>query len=171
MFAINTSLKKTVLVLDNFYENPMEVRKFALDQTFSEDISWYKGLRTKEQFLFSGLKETFETRIGHNISLWEDHQYNGCFQITTSEDRQVYHCDENSWAGVLYLTPDAPVDAGTVIFDDNENLVTMIGNVYNRLVIYRGDLYHRSLEPGFGDCLENGRLTQVFFFDEATYDR
>ena len=93
------------------------------------------------------------------------------FQLCLDGDKTWVHKDDTQWAGVLYLTPDAPVDAGTVIFDDNENLVTMIGNVYNRLVIYRGDLYHRSLEPGFGDCLENGRLTQVFFFDEATYDR
>ena len=47
----------------------------------------------------------------------------------------------------------------------------MIGNVYNRLVLYRGDLFHRSLQSGFGNSVETGRLTQVFFFDEATYDK
>ena len=41
-----------------------------------------------------------------------------------------------------------------------------VGNVYNRLVAYRGNmLYHRSIVPGFGDSVETGRLTQVFFFD------
>tara|TARA_Y100001972_G_C7660063_1_gene332796 strand:+ start:792 stop:1370 length:579 start_codon:yes stop_codon:yes gene_type:complete len=192
MFAINTSLKKTVLVLDNFYENPMEVRKFALNQTFSEDISWYKGLRTKEQFLFSGLKETFETRIGHNISLWEDHQYNGCFQITTSEDRQVYHCDENSWAGVLYLTPGAPLHSGTRLHKSNLvnkmdqddmseiqsktcfsygfydstkfDTVDVIGNVFNRLVLFKSTIIHSAGEY-FGNTKQNGRLVQLFFFN------
>ena len=43
-----------------------------------------------------------------------------------------------------------------------------ISNVYNRLVLFRGgDIPHRSNLAGFGDCLENGRLTQVFFFDEV----
>ena len=78
------------------------------------------------------------------------------------------HKDDTEWAGVLYLSPNPPVDGGTVIFDEEENVVTMIGNVYNRLVIYRGDLFHRSLKSGFGNSVETGRLTQVFFFDEAT---
>ena len=40
------------------------------------------------------------------------------------------------------------------------------GNVYNRLVLYRGkELYHSSILPGFGDTLETSRLTQTFFFD------
>jgi len=33
------------------------------------------------------------------------------------------------------------------------------------LVLYRGDLFHRSLISGFGDDVDTGRLTQVFFFD------
>jgi hypothetical protein len=91
-----------------------------------------------------------------------------------------HDCD---WAGVLYLTPDAPVTAGTGIFrhkqtkifqgpsnhhntnDDEWELITLIGNIYNRLVLYKATLYHRSLIAGFGDSKETGRLTQVFFFN------
>tara|TARA_B100001113_G_scaffold338202_1_gene320141 strand:- start:16 stop:636 length:621 start_codon:yes stop_codon:yes gene_type:complete len=43
-------------------------------------------------------------------------------------------------------------------------LVTSIGNVYNRLVLYRQELYHMS-QDYFGQCAESGRLFQVFFFD------
>jgi len=40
------------------------------------------------------------------------------------------------------------------------------GNVYNRLVAYRGKvLYHRSILPGFGYDLETSRLTMTLFFD------
>ena len=40
------------------------------------------------------------------------------------------------------------------------------GNVYNRLVLYRGKyLNHCSIKPGFGDTLETSRLTQTFWFD------
>jgi hypothetical protein len=38
----------------------------------------------------------------------------------------------------------------------------IIGNVFNRLVVYKGTEYHKS-NNYFGDCKENGRLTQVFF--------
>ena len=39
-----------------------------------------------------------------------------------------------------------------------------LGNVYNRLVLYRGGLYHVSLDY-FGKNLHDGRLFQVFFFN------
>jgi hypothetical protein len=43
-------------------------------------------------------------------------------------------------------------------------LVDRIGNLYNRLILYRGDLYHTSLDY-FGRDLETGRLFQTFFFN------
>ena len=39
-----------------------------------------------------------------------------------------------------------------------------IANKYNRIVLYRGNLYHASLDY-FGDSLENSRLFQTFFFN------
>jgi len=38
------------------------------------------------------------------------------------------------------------------------------GNVFNRLVMYRGDNFHQSMDY-FGKDLEDGRLFQVFFFN------
>jgi hypothetical protein len=38
-----------------------------------------------------------------------------------------------------------------------------LGNIYNRLVLYRGGLYHVSLDY-FGKDMNDGRLFQVFFF-------
>ena len=43
-------------------------------------------------------------------------------------------------------------------------MTDFIGNVYNRLVIYQGDLFHTSLDY-FGTDMHNGRLFQTFFFD------
>ena len=42
----------------------------------------------------------------------------------------------------------------------------VIGNKYNRLVIYKGDMFHASLEY-FGSDIHTGRLFQVFFFNTA----
>lgn len=44
------------------------------------------------------------------------------------------------------------------------DLVDVIGNVFNRLVLYRGDIFHSSLDY-FGTNKENGRLFQTFFFN------
>ena len=97
------------------------------------------------------------------------------------------------WAAVLYLTPDAPLEAGTALYQNKETKISMldrknpatdyndsadilsdmdkwepivkISNVFNRLVMYRGEYYHRSMLPGFGDNQYNGRLFQTFFFN------
>lgn len=39
---------------------------------------------------------------------------------------------------------------------------------YNRIVIFRTDLWH-SHNYNFGDCLENGRLVQLFFFNPTEW--
>ena len=47
-------------------------------------------------------------------------------------------------------------------------LTDTIGNVYNRLVLFRGKVIpHGPNLSGFGDSIETGRLTQHFFFDEV----
>jgi hypothetical protein len=43
-------------------------------------------------------------------------------------------------------------------------LVDRIGNVFNRLIMYRADNYHVSLDY-FGKNMYDGRLFQVFFFN------
>jgi hypothetical protein len=43
-------------------------------------------------------------------------------------------------------------------------MVDRVGNVFNRLIMYRADNYHVSLDY-FGKDLHDGRLFQVFFFN------
>ena len=42
-------------------------------------------------------------------------------------------------------------------------LVNQVSNVYNRLILFRADQWHTS-QVYFGNTMETGRLTQVFFF-------
>jgi hypothetical protein len=183
-------------VIDNFYNNVDEVREYALQQDF-KTVGNYPGQRTTN-FYSDDIKDTIQNIIRPNageITFWET-QYNGCFQLATSWDRSWIHCDATTgWAGVLFLTPNAPLSAGTAIYKhketglmswkyvehtDEENrtaaplletqdftkwdLVDRFANVYNRLVLYRGEYFHTSLDY-FGTNKENGRLFQTFFFD------
>jgi len=55
------------------------------------------------------------------------------------------------------------------IYKDSQDMtkwemVDRIGNKYNRLIMYRGDHFHMSLNY-FGQDLYDGRLFQTFFFD------
>jgi len=190
MFNVNK--EKSYIVVDNFYKNPDTIRSFAYQQEFIYNETFYKGMRTPQTFLFEGLKEEFESLIGETITLWEEHQFNGCFQVTSAENQQVYHCDENTWAGVIYLTPDAPAESGTCLYrskitGQNDNRIASrdemeatfaggfydstkfektddVGNIYNRLVLFRGTRIH-SAGSYFGKNLSDGRLVHLFFFN------
>ena len=190
-------MKPNSYIVDDFYWNPNEVRAFALQQEFGVEGN-YPGNRT-ESFLDDSLKEKINYIMNPHwgeVTYWGD-SYTGAYQFTTSHDRSWIHCDQTTrWAGICYLTPDAPLSGGTGIFkhkptgliecpknkDGSINdktlnkiykdarditkwdLVDRFANVYNRLVIYRGDFFHISLEY-FGSTRYNGRLFQTFFFD------
>jgi hypothetical protein len=177
------------IVVDNFYENPDLVRKFALSQNFIAHEKYHKGKRTEECFLFDGIKERFEKLIGRKIINWGKYGTNGCFQSCIKGDQLVYHFDIQMYAGVLYLTPDAPVKSGTCLYKSkltgkmkmnkgeystvfrnghldptDFEIVDVVGNVYNRIILFDSQIIHAAMDY-FGDCKENGRLFQIFFFD------
>ena len=181
--------KKRVFIVDNFYSNPDAVREFALSVPYKEDLRWYKGLRSLETYRPKGIKEAFEHIIGERIFNFEEHGFNGVFQLMYAKDPQVFHFDLQKWAAMIYLTPNAPLESGTrthkskinatshktdpdsdKAFNGNfydstkfEN-VDVIGNVYNRLAIMDAQSFH-SAGFYFGDNPTNGRLTHLFFFD------
>ena len=186
---IKTSPSKKLFVVDNFYVNPEEIREYALTQVeYKEDKKRYKGLRSIKGHRITGLKESFEKIIGEKINNFE-YPENGVFQITTSRDPQVYHCDGQKWAAMIYLTPNAPLESGTRLHQSKINgarhsddpnidaafdgvfldgtkfdIVDAAGNIFNRLVIMDAKCIH-SAGPYFGTDKNNGRLTHLFFFD------
>ena len=153
----------------------------------------YIGNRTHEQFLFPELKSKFENIMGKKITKWEEYWMNGRFQYCWSGQPVVYHCDSQMWGGMIYLTPDAPFQCGTTLYANKDNKVRrgcepggriawdgkegdpfldgtpfepvdVLGNVYNRLVIFDAQCIHSASEY-FGTVKENCRLWQMFFFD------
>lgn len=196
-----------LIVVDNFYNNPMETRNYILTQEFlvrgnfpgqrtvsfaTEDL---KRIIQKYVEPFGGKITMFpipnEKKLDDKLEANETIIYNGSFQYTTSRDRSWVHTDSwNNWAGVLFMTPDAPLTAGTAFYKfrdgamceadgnilnnksetDNYSqdmtkweLVDRVGNVFNRLVLFNATRYHMSMDY-FGDNKMNGRLFQTFFF-------
>tara|TARA_Y100000593_G_scaffold49908_1_gene94029 strand:+ start:1364 stop:1927 length:564 start_codon:yes stop_codon:yes gene_type:complete len=180
-----------ILVVDEFYNNVDQVREAALASDFSVKGN-YPGQRTIS-YLNDSIKNSIQELIkplGGQVTFWGT-DYSGAFQYTTKNDESWIHCDHyNVWAGVCYLTPDAPHSAGTGLFrhketgifrrpeskaledklnaDGNDlskwDLTDTLSNKYNRIIFYRGDMYHRSLDY-FGEDKKTGRLFQTFFFD------
>lgn len=128
------NLYPTVTIIENFYENPDEIRKFALKQKFSychelENIDYvYPGCRTKE--LFDLDKNLYEKVCKKLVSVFHNTQTDNMrwaistsFQVVEAKfERGVLHQDHNTiFAGVIYLTPDAPIAAGTSLFKPNKS--------------------------------------------------
>lgn len=189
-FNPNIYHQKRLFVVDDFYANPDEIRHFALNHVeYDEDIRFYKGMRSRQVFRPDWIKEAFENIIGQHIVRWDDYDYNGVFQIVSSENPQVIHYDVQRWAAMIYLTPNAPISSGTrthrslingcrhrhqagadealggMFYDMTRfEICDNVGNIYNRLVIMDAEAIH-SAGFYFGNSMYNGRLTHLFFFD------
>ena len=188
-FYINKLPQKRLFVVDNFYSDPDSVRDYALQVEYVQDERWYKGYRSKGYYHPIGIKESFEDILGENITSFPVGTVNGCFQIMMASDQQVWHFDEQKWAAMIYLTPNAPVESGTRLHQAKGNssirhkndfgideyfagnfydrtkweVADSAGNFYNRLVIMDAQCVH-SAGSYFGDSFQNGRLTHLFFF-------
>jgi hypothetical protein len=190
--SVSKKSKPRVFVVDDFYDDPYSVRDFALQQNYydqTQNIGGFIGRRTREQFLFPELREAFENIIGRKITKWGEYSMNGRFQNCYAGEPLVYHCDDQTLAGMLYLTPNAPFETGTTMYAHkrtrirhsshpdimntfNETIldrtpyepVDVIGNVFNRLVIFDAGCIHAASEY-FGSNIHNCRLWQMFFFD------
>tara|TARA_B100000035_G_scaffold185529_1_gene158250 strand:- start:3542 stop:4048 length:507 start_codon:yes stop_codon:yes gene_type:complete len=163
-------MDQNLIVIDNFLDDPDKIRHVALGLEFDRYQKTVPGVRSNvavggslQDEVESKLEKVFNSKIKW---FWGNDTF--CFQSCDEDTETWIHKDvESEWAAVLYLTPDADVDSGTGIYDGPDGEMNIaVGNVYNRLVAYRGKvLYHRSIVPGFGNTLETSRLTQVFFFD------
>ncbi|MDX1915757.1 MAG: DUF6445 family protein [Methylophilus sp.] len=122
-----------VTIVENFYENPDAVRKFALDQQYQflterKNAEYvYPGSRTLD---LVDLDKTLQEKVLKKfVSVFHNAQYDLMrwavstnFQSVTEEYGQgVIHTDHNTiLAAVVYLTPNAPLDAGTSLFRPNK---------------------------------------------------
>ena len=187
--TINSQPSPTLWVIDNFYQDPMAVREFALTQDFNFS-DYHRGRRTEDQFEIPGTKEAFENIMGMKVSHWmETYGMCGRFQHCTCEDALVYHADAQTWAATVYLTPGAPYECGTSLLAHkktgirhvnvegsdviwaNKHLdptpwdhIDVIANVFNRLVIWDAKCPHAASKY-FGYDKYDSRLFHMFFFD------
>lgn len=178
------------VIVDNFYKEPDTIRQFAMSQPFLSNIAYHKGKRCiNSEFRFPGLKEKFEQILNRKIINWDNYPVNGCFQYCIAEDKSVYHCDFQQYAGIIYLSPNAPTQTGTCFYkskvtnkmlvNDREQdfvfkngfydstqfeLVDVVGNLYNRLILFNSKMIHAA-PTYFGTEIGNARLFQLFFFD------
>lgn len=152
------------------------------------------GIRSKPYPHGDIYRPIFEKLLGIKTddSEWAgDGGTHGCYQWSPAETGQVVHCDATDWAGIIFLSPDAPPRTGTWLMKHKETGKKMrqegledvfignqaqwdthpfekiddIANVYNRLILWNGRHLHTA-GSYFGESIDNSRLYQVFFFNE-----
>ena len=167
-------MDRNLIIVDNFLDDPDKVRSIVLGLDFDRVQPSVPGVRSHRVGgdLQIEVEDKLKVAFGCKEIIWDMTQDTLCFQSCMEGTETWIHVDsqgenQGEWAAVLYLTPDPVLDSGTGIFESPDHDMNIgVGNVYNRLVAYRGKvLYHRSIVPGFGNTLETSRLTQTFFFD------
>ena len=167
-------MDRNLIVIDNFLDDPDRIRFHALGLDFDRYQVSVPGVRSMRLggALLTEVEDKLKIAFGCKEIIWDWTQDTLCFQSCMEGTETWVHKDsqgenQGEWAAVLYLTPNPVLDSGTGIFESPDHDMNIgVGNVYNRLVAYRGKvLYHRSIVPGFGNTLETSRLTQTFFFD------
>lgn len=115
-------------IVDNFYKDPYKIRDFALSQNFHQKGPW-PGLRTDQfvkihsELFLEFAKKTLSIffNLDQEQIYWN---FNSTFQLCGKEFEEGWvHADWDGktptgpkFAGVIYLTPDAPLSGGTSLY-------------------------------------------------------
>ena len=124
----------TLFTVDEFYDNPWEIRKFALTAGYPQPPAGttYPGRNSEKSYYPEWMDEKISSIVGEPVEL-SPGQMNGGFRVSLKGDtyEQDIHVDpvsENLYAGVLYLS-------------DPEYCIDKNGNQYSGTKLWR----HREL--------------------------
>lgn len=181
-----------IIVIDNIFDNPDEVRSLALQQKYyntddhpeyTDTKVYWRGERTKKidnlsKELYDKIFAEIFSKIKRNIFPYSNpNSYNIKFECKSYFHKfpslgnifndDWFHIDVNElYAGVIYLNPEPEQNSGTWFVDNGA--AHPVDNVYNRLVLYKGERYHAPMKA-FGEG-NNSRLTLTMFFSMLKFE-
>lgn len=159
-----------IIKIDNFFDNPNEIRKLALN--YNNDFTppgknhyWvgFRNFNLLSEIDSINLEQNLKKvkNIPQNLSYKKYFHYYVKSSVSQSKCSSI-HIDPYPFAGVIFLSPNPPKKSGIDFFDSFGQKIFNIENVYNRLVFYPGNFYH-SPEGFFGTCIEDSRLIIAMF--------
>jgi len=168
----NPRSRSNLMIVDSFYNNPNDVRQYALSVANQPNIPFQA-------------KSELERVLGRPLQTIQEHE----FTLTNRSTPATYHMKSYQYYGMVFLTPDAPITSGITLYRSKTNksltmneeqlrsiqekqsystdleAVDIIGNVYNRLVVFDPTMIH-AVSHHFGQE-QQGRLVQTFAFHLA----
>ena len=183
----------TLVIKDDFYRNPDEVRHLAIGKTYAEPPVGTPRLavtamcnEAEAKVMLEPLQPFIPNSADNKLV-----RVNIMFRYTLANAKKKIFChvDGCAAAGIVYLSKPENCAGGTTIyrhkatgdeiydkrnrhlydFRDPEQweVLKEVEMAYNRLVLYPGQLFHAITPVFFGDRIDNARLTQnVFFYRE-----
>jgi Family of unknown function (DUF6445) len=178
-------------IVDNFYDNPIEVRALALQSNYEGPprliasqpqlggSAWRSNCPLEvEREACSKLEKILGIRIESNTFQFR-------YTLGSSSKRAVCHVDRSQYTAVMYLTRPEHCQGGTSLFrhipsnryeaeleepfdysnPDSWEEIYRVEMKFNRMVVYPGRLFHSPTPPFFGDTIENARLSQTMFIN------
>jgi len=173
------------LIIDNFLKSPNRIRNLALSldyrkRNIKENFEGVRSLSIED------IDKKLYNKICNKIILEYYNKKSKSFvaylqfhktQETDKQDPQfmydrVHQDDGAIIAGMIYLTPDAPINCGTqtyqeIIKNKQYKPDIIMGNIYNRLVLYPAEYFHSAVNY-FGNNKLN-RLVMLFFLMEIKF--
>ena len=174
-----------VLIVDDFLDNPDEIRRLALKQKYrkrkkTENFEGIRSCLVKD--IDPNLADKICKKIISNYYFINNFKYKAdlFFHKTRLEDEEDIqwkndrvHKDQGIVAGLIYLTANAPLHTGTQTFVHNKSnnefhTDIFMSNLYNRLVMYPCNVSHSAMNY-FGDN-KNPRLVLLFWLYELKHN-
>jgi len=181
-FSRNINHLSNLYIVDNFYSSPEDVRNTGISSATNNELNnIIKNIPV--------IKAHFEKIMGIKLDSFNKYSENGSFKYSKAGDPIEFGTKQSQYAGIVFLTPNAPINTGLTLYKSryvnktiidesdrgivfkNGNLdstefepIDVIGNVYNRLVIFNAKQIH-AISAQFGKDIKSGRLVQIFAFD------
>ena len=188
--------RDSIVIIDDFYAQPDDIRKLALSKSYNEPPADTPRLAVTavcnehETMAMGDLLKPHIPQIKNNNVVGINVLFR--YTLANAQKKVFCHVDGCSYAGLLYLSKPEDCAGGTTIYRHKTTgdeiydkahkqlydfkdaaqweIISEVEMVYNRLVMYPGQLFHAITPVFFGDSIDNARLTQnVFIFRE--YDR
>lgn len=153
---------KGIIVVDNFYNDPDFIREWAIREIQFSSSNYHKGERATNRFSIIGMKEKLESIIGKPIYNWNYNVYaNGIFQFCTADQPIVYHVDNQTYAGMVFLTPDSPPSTGTAFYRSKVTGDYKFDDVKRSTVNYVRAFQGKNAEMNFYDGTHFEKIDEV----------
>jgi len=168
-------------IIDGFFENPDEIRNFALSLEYFDDAQNYPGKRTKQISEID--KVLYDTVMCKFMSIFfkrEDIGFNGSltFQLVTKEFGSGWiHRDGSIATGIVYLSQNSNTKIGTSLYQKKNILMDPLMNdnlVERKHASFKNrenDVFHRNeVNNHYKETLAvDGIYNRAIFFDSHFY--